>query len=77
MTKLTSQAARFVRLFVMAAFPGALLFATGQSKLTIAAATPAVVGALEVAWRSIHPTVSATSPTPPSSSANSGPYTPV
>jgi hypothetical protein len=32
---------------------------THQSNLTIATATPAVVGALEVAWRAIHPTTAA------------------
>ena len=68
--KLTSQVARFVRLFIFAVLPSILTLATGQSALTIAAVAAVVTPALEVAWRGIHPTTAATTPpAPPSSSS--------
>jgi len=70
---MTSQIARFIRVFLFAVAPGALAIETGQSKLTTATIVALVTPALEVAWRAIHPTVAAPSPTPP----NSGPVQPV
>lgn len=64
----TSQVARFVRIFVFTIAPALLLFITGQSPFTIATVTPPVAGALETAWRAIHPTVAASTSPPPSSS---------
>lgn len=72
MSKLTNQIARFVRVFVFALLPSILTIATGQSKVTIAAAAALVAPALEVAWRAIHPTVAAAA-VPPASSPSSSP----
>ena len=76
---MTSQIARFLRVFLFALAPGALTIITHQSPLTIVGVEGFVTPALEVAWRAIHPTVpAATPPAPPaSSSANSGPWQPV
>jgi hypothetical protein len=57
--KLTSQAARFVRIFVFAAGPALLALLTGQGPVTIGAVAAISGPALEVAWRGIHPTVAA------------------
>ncbi len=73
---MTSQLARFVRLFLFAVTPALLTIATGQSKLTVAVVEAAVVPALEVGWRGIHPTVAAAS-SPAAPRANSGPVQPV
>lgn len=60
---MTSQVARFVRLFVFALAPALVAIATGQTPLTTAAVSAACVGALEVAWRNYSPTTPATTTT--------------
>jgi hypothetical protein len=64
-TALTSQAARFLRVFLFALLPSILTLATGQTPVTIAAVAAFVAAALEVAWRAIHPTVAAATPPAP------------
>ncbi len=77
---MTSQIARFVRLFLFAVAPALTTIATGQSKLTVAVVEAAVVPALEVAWRGIHPTFAAKTTytvTFPPAGPDSGPVQPV
>ena len=68
---MTSQIARFIRLFVFALVPGLVAIATGQTALTTTAIVAVAVGALEVAWRNYNPTTTVTT-TAPANHAQTG-----